>query len=326
MSALPTTTTLRALPALRPAAAAALDVDPEAVLRRWHAGLSEGTRKRYGTVLATFYAWATGDKGSDPASAMRLLVGADRVGCRNLLLGFREWLETQGRSSGTVACYLSGLCSLVTAARLAGIVEWHVEQVAPRIEPRHDRSGPGRGAVERLLEHLDDLAAAGEVAAIRDVAIVRLLHNAALRRREVCGLRVRDFEPNRGTVAALRKGKRERETLLVGTMATKSIQAWLPHRGAVGPDDPLFVRMRPGGGVMSGEAIRLLLAKRWKQAGLRGTCRPHGLRHAAATHCARNASLAALKRLGGWVTLSSPARYLDADDRDRQAAIVCVEV
>jgi integrase len=53
--------------------------------------------------------------------------------------------------------------------------------------------------------------------------------------------------------------------------------------------------------------------------------RPHGLRHSAATHCARNASLAALKRLGGWTTLSSPSRYLDRDDKDRRTALAVVE-
>ncbi|MCU0867452.1 MAG: tyrosine-type recombinase/integrase [Planctomycetes bacterium] len=69
-----------------------------------------------------------------------------------------------------------------------------------------------------------------------------------------------------------------------------------------------------------------MLRQRAAEAGCRATFRPHGMRHAAATHAARNGSLATLKALGGWQSLSAPARYLDLANRDRERAVDLVEV
>lgn len=339
MTALPTKTTggaIVSLPALTPAAQRASATDPRLVLERWYAGLGESARTRYRRSLRQFSTWATGDP--DPAGdvAMRILVGAGRAGARGLVLGWRQHLESQGKASGTIAAAVSALASCVAAARFAGLVEWTIERVAPKVEQRHDRSGPPRHEVELLVARIEDDVRAGGLRvqwAIRDLAIVRLLHNAALRRFEVTGLRLQDVQLDHADgprVLALRKGRQEREPMLIGPLAAESLRAWLEVRGTERPTAPLFCRLHglddPGTATaLSGEAIRQMLRTRAKQAGVRATVRPHGLRHSAASHCARNANLAALKRLGGWTTLSSPARYLDRDDRDRRAALAVVE-
>lgn len=153
------------------------------------------------------------------------MVDAGRVGARQLASGWRDSMLTAGRASGTVAGLVSALASLVTACRLCGSVEWHREAVAPKVEPRHDRSGPPRHQVEQLLAHLDEQAAAGDGRAARDVAIVRLLHNAALRRSEVVSLRwpldVQIEHSDGPTVLPKRKGKRERQPMGVGRRAAE---------------------------------------------------------------------------------------------------------
>lgn len=339
MSALPATV---APVALSLAARAAADVDPRQVLERWYAGLGKHARYKYGVAMRRFAAWATGQKEPSADVALRVLVDAGRAGARGMVLGWRHELEAQGKASATVASSVSALASCITAARLAGLVEWSLEKVAPKIEAREDRSGPARHEVELLLSRLDDEVEAGSGAeqvtqrtalAIRDVAIVRLLHNAALRRFEVAGLRLCDVQLDHADgprVRPLRKGHQEREEMLVSQLTAESLRRWLAIRGTTRPDAPLFTRLRARqdpetAGALSFEAIRQMLHKRAKQAGVRAVVRPHGLRHSAATHCARNASLAALKRLGGWTTLTSPARYMDRDDRDRRTALAVVE-
>lgn len=334
MSALPVTPSpLSLLPALSPAARAAADIDPRTVLERWYASLGPAAVRKYRLALRQFSTWATNEPDPEPELALRVLVDAGRAGARGMVCAWRDELLRAGKASATVAGLTSALASIVTAARLAGLVEWGLEKVAPKVEQRHDRSGPPRHQVEQLVEHLADDAAKGDPFAIRDLAIVRLLHGAALRRFEVTGLRLADVQLDHADgprVTPLRKGHKEREPMLVGPMAAESLRAWLAIRGTTNPLAPCFVRLHAQGdphtaGPLSGEAVRLMLRSRASQAGLRAPCRPHGLRHAAASHCARNASLAALKRLGGWTTLSSPARYLDRDDRDRRTALQVVE-
>jgi site-specific recombinase XerC len=260
---------------------------------------------------------------------MRLLCAAGRVGARQLALGWRQAMEDDGLASGTIVGRLSSLASLVTACRLCGTVDWALEKISPRIEPREDRSGPPRHEVERLVQHLEE---AGDRFAVRDLAIVRLLHGAALRRNEVVSLRIMDAQLDHADgprVMAKRKGKKEREAMLIGKLAANSLRDWLDVRGEVEPTAAVFCRIHAAPDnpqQLTGEAVRCMLRSRAKQAGLRAPCRPHGLRHSAASHCARHAPLAALKRLGGWTTLTSPSRYIDRDDRDRLTALNVVEV
>ena len=339
MTALPTKTTggaLAALPALSPAAQRASATDPRLVLERWYAGLGAGARLRYRRSLRAFASWATGDSNPSGDVALRVLVGAGRAGARGMVVAWRDELLEAGKATGTVASAVHALASCVTAARLAGLIEWHLEKVAPRVEPREDRSGPPRHEVELLLSRLDEeIAENGRRVryAIRDAAIIRMLYVCAFRRSEVVGLRIEDVQldhPDGPRVLALRKGHRERQAMLVSTNTAGSLRRWLEVRGTSRPAAPVFCRLHAqrdleAGTRLTGEAVRLMLRARAKQTGVRATVRPHGLRHSAATHCARNASLAALKQLGGWVSLSAPARYLDRDDRDRRAALAVVE-
>ena len=319
-------------PILSAVASRALDADPRELLSRWFGGLGESARRKYSLALRSFVSWASQHDNPAPEDALRILVGAGRVGARNLVLGWRDEMLATGKATGTVAGLVSALSSLVAAARMAGLCDWGLEKVSPRVEPRHDRSGPPRHEVERLLEFLDTRASAGEARAARDAAIVRLLHNAAFRRSEVVGLRFPcDLlldHPEGPAVHALRKGYRERQQMLIGRLAAASVRLWIESRGDW--SGPLFHRLHAAGdqedlGHLSGEAVRLMLRQRAKQAGCGAACRPHGLRHTAASHAARQGSLASLKALGGWKTLSAPAHYLDLCNRDREQAIGIVE-
>lgn len=310
---------------LRPSAAQALDVEPAELVSRWLASLSPSARRAYGRSLRRFAAWALVDAG-EPVDALRLLVSLNAPRAAELVRRWREDdLASSGLASGSIAGYVVAIGSLVAAARRSGLLEWSLEDVMPTVEARRNMSGPRRGDVERLVVTLDDAAAAGDAFAVRDAAIVRLAYSAALRRGEIVGLRFEDFEPATDlgpVVRPRRKGYRERTTVLVTERTADAIEAWLAVRGR--EPGPLFVRIkgrRLDSAALSGEAVRRMLAAWAKRAGLRGPCRPNGLRHSAATTCAKHGSLAGLVALGGWKTINGAKRYIDAHNDDRAAAL-----
>lgn len=330
MTALPVPvapSSLSLLPRLSEAAAAAVDVSPDEVVRRWLASVSDGARRHYARALSTFSRWAMPES-TDPLDGLRLLTGGSAGAAHELLVAFREHLLAR-LAPGTVAGQVAALSSLMRGCRRAGLIGWHVEGVAPKRERVQDRSGPRRGDVERLLARVDDEAARGDAQAVRDAALVRLLYCCAMRRAEVAGLRIEDVRldgPDGATVSPRRKGARTRQPLAVSERTAAAIVAWLAVRG----DEPgaLFHRLDRAGdrSPLSGEAVRQLLRGWAKRAGVRATVRPHGLRHSAATELAKRGSLDELMSLGGWRSLSAASAYLDKGGENRRRALALVDL
>lgn len=77
---------------------------------------------------------------------------------------------------------------------------------------------------------------------------------------------------------------------------------------------------------LTGDAVRIMLRARAGQAGLKSPCRPHGLRHSAATSVAHRGTLSELMAMGGWSSLSAAQQYLDRRSEERQRAVSMVEV
>lgn len=325
------TTSLRPVGELSVAARAAVDTNPAEVIRRWLAGLSPAAVRSYRRSLRSFCKWAMSDADAPPEHALELLVEAGCGPAHNMVVEWRDHLLGTGLASGSVACYVVGITSLVKACRRAGLIAWRLEQVAPKVERRQDRSGPRRDDVERLVEHVDELAAGGDRRAVRDAAIVRLLYTAAMRRAEVVGLQVEHVQLDHADgpgILAKRKGSRERQLVLISDRSAAALRRWLEVRGD-GPG-PLFVRLdRARGahaGALSGESVRKLLRTRAAEAGVRATIRPHGLRHSAATQVAGCASLGTLMAVGGWKSLSAAQNYIDRRQEERRRGLAILEL
>lgn len=327
--------------ALTPAAAVALEAQPADVLSAWLSTKAPGTRRVYDHALLRFGAWALGDGlGTTPASTLAVLLSAGHASAQRLVTGWAADLEAHNLAPRTVTRLLSSVSSLVRMARAAGLVAWNLELPTRRDEARHDRTGPKRGQVEAIVEHLEQVARGeGDEArrGVRDLAIIRLLHGAGLRRAEVCSLRVEDIAREAGMglggavvgVRVKRKGRRELALVSIGPKAGLAIEAWLAIRGLV--PGVLFTRGDRAAALsgfnmaMSGEAIRQLVARRAKEAGVKGAVRPHGLRHRGATD-AVGAGFDALMAYGGWASPKSAMAYLDDKAEARARAIRRVEV
>jgi integrase/recombinase XerC len=159
-----------------------------------------------------------------------------------------------------------------------------------------DTRGPGLTAVRALLRVAARQADSRKAA--RDVALVRLLNDLALRRGELVGLDLAHVERDEaGTpvaVAVRGKGRGERVPLTLPAKTANALAAWLVARGR--ESGPLFVALDPGAGRLgrrgrprgalerlTGEGVACILASLAERAKVSARVRPHGIRHTAIT-------------------------------------------
>lgn len=232
-----------------------------------------------------------------------------------LALGYRADLLTRGLSPATVNRRLAALRSLVQLGRTLGLVGWSLEVENVGSAAYRDTRGPGHDGVMAIIGKAEDR---GDAIGVRDTAIVRLLHDTALRRGEVVSLDHAHYDAEAATLAILGKARREREMVTLPDATRAALDAWVGVRGAW--DGPLFVRLDNAGafeGRLSGEAVRLIVRRLGVGAGV--PARPHGLRHSAITE--------ALARTNGNVSaVQGFARHRDPrvtirynDNRDDEA-------
>ncbi len=295
------------------AAAPAVRASDDALLLR---GIAEGFFARYaGTTLRTYrsklrgYAAWLGVPLDDLPEA---LVARGPVRVHLDVERYRAHLrDERGASPATTNGHLAALRSLVRFLRRTHACAWTLDVPSERAVAYRDTAGPGPAAVRALLR-----AAARQPdprKAARDVALLRLLVDRALRRSEVVGLDVAhvvpadDGTPNveapnvgapnvRPPAAVLvrGKGRGDRESLTLPPKTAAALAAWLDVRGAA--PGPLFVSLDPGAGRrgrggraradlerLTGEGVARTLTALAGHARLTARVRPHGLRHTAIT-------------------------------------------
>lgn len=256
----------------------------DSVLVDFMAARSPLTMKAYGLDLADF-ARVTG--ASSIAAAIDRLLTNSSGDAHRLALHYRDTLQNAGKAPATIARRMATLRSMVRLAHRLGRIAWTLDAPAPRITPYRDTRGPGRSGFLRILAAAE---AQTEPKRARDLAIIWLLYGRALRRSEICRLRVpEDLDLPNERIQILGKHRTEPEWLTIPPASCRAVEAWMRIRGAdIGP---LFTRLDRSAAVaaerfgppgpLTGEAVRQLLASLGRSAGIQ--VRPHGLRHAAVT-------------------------------------------
>lgn len=185
----------------------------------------------------------------------------------------------------TIDCPLSTLRRAVRVARRLGLVDWSLDVELLRSESYRDTAGPGLEGWRAILAAAEREAAGNSPMALRDLAIVRCLHDRGLRSIEVLRLDLADVDLEGKRLAVVGKGKQERSWLTINSPTAAALAGWIKARG---PDrGPLMTRTDLGA---LGRPDRLTHAAVWravrrlgKLAGLASPARPHGLRHQATT-------------------------------------------
>src|SRR3954469_12500300 len=172
---------------------------------------------------------------------------------------------------------LATLRSLVKLANTHGLVTWTLSVENVPAQPYRDIGEPGREGFRALLE------AAGAQSGpkgLRDVALLRLLHDLGLRRSEAVRLDVKDVDLPRNWILIPGRGRsQKKEQVSLPEPTRAALAAWLEARGS--EPGPLFVNFdRAGRGQrLTGAAVHHIVSWLGAKAGL--AVRPQGLRHLA---------------------------------------------
>ena len=187
---------------------------------------------------------------------------------------------TPALRAATVNRRLSALRSIVQLGRTFGLVTWSLEVDGVKSRAYRDTTGPGLDGVTAVKRQAARHKSPAK--ATRDVAIVRVLFDLALRRSEVAALNLKDLDVRAGRLWIVGKGRREPEQLTVPPRTMNALKAWLRHRGR--EPGPLFINFHHANkGLGRLEPNGIYWVVRSLGAQVEVTARPHGFRHSSIT-------------------------------------------
>jgi integrase/recombinase XerC len=196
-----------------------------------------------------------------------------------LALQWQKAMYEAGLAPATINSRLTALRQFVKLAGQVGLINWKLALDNVRSKPYRDTRGCGIKGWIKLRESIDGDSAADR----RDLAIVRLLFDYALRRGEVHSLNREDIDLDTGSLRIVGKGSYEPETITLPKPTVEAIQRWIEVRGD--HPGPLFCNLDNGHrrNRLSKVSIYRMVKARGRRAGITGL-HPHALRHAAGTH------------------------------------------
>ena len=290
----------------------------EQLVRDFFGAHKDATLRTYRQALDDFRQFL-GVEHIHQAASVLLSRGAGPA--NQLVFRYRGHLSNDGMSRATINLRLSAIRALVRLARVIGLVPWSLEIRNLPNEGCRDTRGPGTGGVRRLLDRAAEHRSAAHGS--RDVAMLRLMFDLALRRGEVVSLDVEHLNLDEGTIEVM-KGHSARTSRTLPQQTRDAIQAWLRHRG----DQPgaLFTNFdRAGKGQrLTGRSLHRIVQRLGADLGM--SVLPHGLRHSAITAAldATNGNVRAVQKFAGHADVRVVERYDDA--RQDLAGLVAKKV
>lgn len=235
---------------------------------------SKRTKQAYAEDLRLWAEW----QGVDVVTAVANLLRSSAGQANGALVAYRNSLSERKLSASTQNRRLAAIRRVVRLARMLGHVTWAIELGSLKVEAQRDTRGPGVPAVRRMLRAA---SLQRPEKAARDIALLRLMFDLALRRSEVLALTVGDLDLERSALWAKRKGKDQKVLLSLPEATRKALAAWLEHRGAgAGALFRNFDRAGDGTTALSGHGLYAVVKDLARRAKIERT-RPHGIRHTA---------------------------------------------
>lgn len=244
-------------------------------------GLKPQSAAGYRKDLLAF-ARFTGSPGAEAAlwSLFRLEPGPAAA----LVLGYQSAMLDRRLSPATIRRRVAALQRAVHRARMVGLTRLILETELPRAEAFRDVRGPGASGWRRMLERAELEAEDGTQRTARNLAILLLLHDRALRRGEAIALDLVDVDLQAPAVAVVGKGKVEKAWLTINEPTRDALRRYIALRGEA--PGPLFHRSDSAGPAstrLTGESVNRMVRGLAKRAKLPRKVRAHGLRHCAVT-------------------------------------------
>ena len=281
----------------------------------WFANLrSPGTRRVYQTALREFMNFLGIDDADEFTSVTRAHV-----------IAWRTDLEQRELAPATLRGKLAAIASLfdylceknaVLHNPVKGVKRPPMESIEGKTPALGDHQA------RALLHAPDPLTRRGK----RDRAILAVLLFQALRREELCKLRVGDVHERRGVKHFLVHGKGGKQrNIAISAITIEALEHYLSDaRHALDPDAPLFVRarnrdIREEPRALTPDAVYKLVRAYVVKVGLLDQARlgPHAMRATAATNALEHG--ADLKHVQAWLGHANIQTTRIYDHRDSRA-------
>jgi integrase/recombinase XerC len=242
------------------------------------------------------------------ANAAQWLLEDPHIVANTFALIYQSKMIERGLQPATVNRRLATLRSLVKLANTLGLVSWTLTVENLPVQPYPDTLGPDRDGFRAMLE-----AARAQPGPkrLRDVALLRLLHDLGLRPGEAVRLDIEDVDLSGNRIFILGKARAQQEPVILPVPTKAALAAWLEARGP--EPGPLFVNFdRAGKGRrLTGAAVYYIVGRLGAKTGL--VVRPHGLRHLAITTALdrTNGDVRAVAKFSRHKDLRTLSRYED---------------
>jgi len=149
------------------------------------------------------------------------------------------------------------------------------------VKTYRDTTGVGIDAIKKLTDSIDVSTAIGA----RNYAIFRLLWDNGLRRGEISGLTIGDYDSHKSCLLIKGKGQTQKEKIFLSESTTRAIQHWLSFRNSEVKADPLFIALDycHYGKKLSAISIYNIVRNRAREVGIEKDLSPHQIRHSSIT-------------------------------------------
>jgi integrase/recombinase XerC len=249
---------------------------------------SPATADQYATSVRDFGTFLHREAPLDGGRVIEVLRSVTVGQANTIVEGYRVNLRSRELAPATINARLASIKSLVGWLKSKGLIDWRLDVKGVKARAYRETSGPGFAAFKAMLAQID--VRGDDLKARRDRAIVRLLHDLALRRMEVTALDLADVglnpRANDGSASLwIRgKGRHDDEQITVPPAAAKALRDWIEVRGE--EPGPLFCNLDRANarGRLSETSVYRMVVKYGQQVGVRA--RPHGLRHSGITRAA----------------------------------------
>ena len=159
----------------------------------------------------------------------------------------------------------------------------------------------------------------------RDSAMLAILYGTGIRRSELIGLDVSDYD--NGTLTVRGKGNKTRLAYVVGE-AKLMLENWLHLLGR--DSGAMFVAIGKGGRItgnrLDGRSLAVVLEKRASEAGI-PTFSPHDVRRTTATHLLdKGIDLGTVQKMLGHANVSTTLLYDRRGEKAKQKAALVLEM
>lgn len=155
---------------------------------------------------------------------------------------------------------------------------------------------------------------------VRDIAVLELLFATAGRISEICNLKLEDVDLRTGRIRIAGKGGRER---LIHVSDPEVLSALAAYRGTTpGLQSQDFFFLNRNGKRLSAHAVRMLLRKHTKAAGIALHVTPHMIRHSVATCLLEDGvDIRYIQHLLGHTSISTTQLYTHVSDRQHRRVL-----